>query len=78
MPLKMKVLAVFKLFCPSRTNDWRDHYQFIYRDNGVGLPQKEAPSSGLGTSIIDMMAQQLKGSLNVDSSNGVKYTLLFN
>jgi PAS domain S-box-containing protein len=51
----------------------------IYADNGVGLPQDaaEQPSGGFGLQLIEMMAQQLDASLEIDGSHGMSYTLVF-
>jgi PAS domain S-box-containing protein len=48
-------------------------------DNGSGLPEgfSRETSAGLGLNLVTILAQQLEGDLEIDSSNGVKCTLSF-
>jgi PAS domain S-box-containing protein len=54
-------------------------YRLIISDNGVGLAEgfKLADSDSLGIQLIHALTDQIDGTLNVDSSNGVKYTIDF-
>jgi len=47
-------------------------------DNGIGIPPKikfHEPST-LGLSIVDMLTQQLQGTLKLDRKNGTSFTLV--
>ncbi|HAE23176.1 MAG TPA: hypothetical protein DCG47_12775 [Spirochaetaceae bacterium] len=52
---------------------------FIYADNGTGLASDAARqgSGGFGMQLIEMMAQQLDASMELDGTQGVRYTLRF-
>jgi two-component sensor histidine kinase len=49
------------------------------RDNGVGLPPDLAPDNArsLGLRLVDMLAQQLRGKLELDRSEGTAFRLTF-
>ncbi len=52
-------------------------YSFIYRDNGCGFSQeKNKKSFGLKL-IVNLVKNELKGSLDINSSNQTQYTILF-
>ena len=53
------------------------NYCLIIEDNGPGLPE-HLPENTLGLSLISILAEQIEGNLQVESSsNGLKYTLQF-
>lgn len=52
-----------------------DIYVFEYSDNGVWLNQQS--ESGFGTTLIRIFFQQLKGTCELNTENGTKYTFTF-
>ncbi|HEY9653700.1 MAG TPA: histidine kinase dimerization/phosphoacceptor domain -containing protein, partial [Coleofasciculaceae cyanobacterium] len=55
-------------------------YRIIVRDNGIGLPlnwQSQAANT-LGLQLVQILAQQLEGTLEVNSSDGAEFRLTFN
>lgn len=52
--------------------------EFIYRDDGVGLPQQvvQGDSSGLGIVLIKNLAQQMGGAIDLLSASGFQARLL--
>jgi two-component sensor histidine kinase len=49
------------------------------RDDGAGLGDKVEldGSTGFGLRLVDMLAKQLHGSIEIDRSVGTKFTLTF-
>ena len=49
----------------------------VYGDNGIGLPESITfeTSSGFGMQLIEMLVQQLHGSLTIDRNKGTKFTI---
>jgi two-component sensor histidine kinase len=39
------------------------------RDDGVGMPADHAPPKGLGTSIVEALAKQLRATVNMADAN---------
>ena len=56
-----------------------DLYILIVSDNGVGLPEKIdfRNTKTLGLQLVNMFVQQLKGSIQLDRSNGTKFIITF-
>ena len=54
-------------------------YQLIISDNGLGLPEKIdiKNSQGLGLKLVNSLLKQLDGSINLDNSQGTKFTINF-
>jgi two-component sensor histidine kinase len=54
-------------------------YELTIADDGVGLPQGYDPlkSRSLGMTLIQGFSAQLGGELTIESSGGVKLSLLF-
>jgi two-component sensor histidine kinase/predicted hydrocarbon binding protein len=54
-------------------------YQLIFFDNGVGLPDSLNIESaeGLGMELVNTLSAQLDGKLEVDNTNGTRFTLQF-
>lgn len=44
-------------------------------DNGTGMPLDDNASKGTGSHLIQMMIQQLKGSISVEGGNGTRYRI---
>jgi len=58
--------------------DAEDHMEIKISDNGIGIPPKikvHEPAT-LGLSIVDMLTQQLQGTLKIDRKNGTSFTLV--
>lgn len=56
-----------------------NNYTLIIRDNGIGLPlnwEVESVNS-LGFRLVDILAKQLEGTLQVNSGLGTEFTLIF-
>jgi two-component sensor histidine kinase len=45
-------------------------YQFIYRDNGPGLPQNILQSNSFGLKLLKLLAEQLHGKIEFSNNNG--------
>ncbi|WP_298779889.1 sensor histidine kinase [uncultured Polaribacter sp.] len=60
--------------------DKEQQYQFIYKDNGVGMDVNlfYKSSDSLGLKLIKMFSDEIDATLNVKSENGVSYTFMFN
>ena len=54
-----------------------NNYIFVYQDNGIGIQGQTSSKNTLGLSIVDMMAQQLKGTLERNGDAGLRYELIF-
>jgi len=54
-------------------------YTLTIRDNGIGLPPNWQVSSvnSLGLKLVDILAQQLEGTLQVNSRSGTEFSLIF-
>lgn len=54
-------------------------FQFIYKDDGVGLPENynENLSQSLGLELIEMLVQQLNGSIKIENDNGARFKIEF-
>lgn len=54
-------------------------FQFIYKDNGVGLPENydENLTQSLGLELIEMLVQQLNGSMKMKNDNGAHFEIAF-
>jgi len=59
--------------------DAEEHFEIKISDDGVGIPKdvKVHEPETLGLSIVDMIAQQINGTMKVDRENGTSFTLLF-
>lgn len=49
------------------------------KDNGIGMPESIniGSSSGFGMSLIEMLVEQIKGTVQIERQNGTKFTLEF-
>jgi PAS domain S-box-containing protein len=56
-----------------------NRYNLIVQDNGVGLPKtlEITNSRSLGLQLVNILIEQIEGSLKVDLDNGVRYTIEF-
>jgi two-component sensor histidine kinase len=56
-----------------------DRYILDYRDNGVGVPAGSVleRSGSLGMQLIQGLTRQLDGTVTIDTTNGVHYTIIF-
>ena len=50
-----------------------------YEDNGIGMPEslRAENSSGFGLQLIELLVQQIQGSVTVEKNNGTIYTIEF-
>ena len=55
------------------------HYTLIIRDNGIGLPKnwEVKSANSLGLKLVDILAKQLEGTLQVNSGLGTEFNLRF-
>ncbi len=55
------------------------YYTLTIRDNGIGLPPHWEGKSGnsLGLKLVDVLAQQLEGTLQLNSGSGTEFSLRF-
>ena len=58
--------------------DTQKHFKIKISDDGIGIPKdvKIHEPATLGLSIVDMLTQQLQGTLKLDRENGTSFTLL--
>jgi len=56
-----------------------ENYVLSVEDNGPGIVESEAekPSSGLGSTIVHALVDQLDGTIHIESNNGAHVTLVF-
>lgn len=56
-----------------------DNYLLMYSDNGVGYksPKVLLESKSLGIKLINLTAKQLKGTVTIANTNGLKYEIRF-
>ncbi len=61
----------------NRTKDGK--YKLIISDNGLGFPEgvNFRKTESLGLKVVNSLTKQLRGNIELDSSNGAKYTLTF-
>ena len=52
-------------------------FTLTVQDNGRGLPEDSATSSGFGMMLVDMLTQQLGGTCSFENSSGTKCTVVF-
>ncbi len=57
-----------------------DSYVLIYSDDGVGLPKNINPrdSKKLGLMVVETLVNQLNGLMEIDRTDGTKFTIKFN
>ena len=58
------------------TKDTSGSYVLFFADNGIGF-MKENETKTFGTSLVQLLAMQLKGQVVVDSTRGTSYTISF-
>ncbi|MGE5411669.1 MAG: sensor histidine kinase, partial [Clostridiales bacterium] len=66
----------------SFTRDENNICQLIIEDDGIGLPPKvfengNALDNTLGLFLVDSLVRQIKGELNISSSNGTRFQICF-
>ena len=56
-----------------------NHYFIEVSDDGVGIPNSIDihKTDSLGLQLIDMLTEQLGGTLNLDRTKGTKFTIRF-
>lgn len=56
-----------------------NHATYIIQDNGIGIPESVdlQNTSGLGLQLINMLAEQIMGKIQIDRKNGTKFILEF-
>ncbi|WP_048815506.1 sensor histidine kinase [Methanosalsum zhilinae] len=56
-----------------------DKYLLKVTDDGIGIPDDFdiERSESLGLKLINMLVQQLQGTVNIDNSNGTSYAIIF-
>lgn len=56
-----------------------DHFQFTYKDDGIGLPDNysENLAHSLGIELIEMLVQQLNGTVNIKNDKGASFEINF-
>lgn len=56
-----------------------NNYVLTYSDNGVGIPEhiNVESTNTLGLQLIYGLAQQIKGKIELDRSEGTKFTIIF-
>lgn len=52
-------------------------YEFIYKDNGIGLPQNYLKTNKLGMRLIDIFSRQINGTYTFENNEGLMYKLNF-
>jgi PAS domain S-box-containing protein len=59
--------------------DEDSYYTLIIRDNGIGLPKnwEVKSANSLGLKLVDILAKQLEGTLQVNSGLGTEFNLKF-
>ena len=59
-------------------NSYNDEYKLIISDNGVGFQEDyKNLNTSLGLKLVNSLIQQLDGSINLDKTQGTKYTIKF-
>ena len=51
--------------------------QFVYADNGPGMPQEPTAGNGLGMTLVNALTGQLEGGIRIDNDNGIRVTITF-
>ncbi len=73
-------------FKPSKSNHLviglstsKDGCTLLVRDNGMGIPKDIdiLQSNSLGLRMVNLLARQLKGSVNIESDNGAIFSIFF-
>ncbi|MBA3682633.1 MAG: tetratricopeptide repeat protein [Bacteroidetes bacterium] len=56
-----------------------NNYRFVFSDNGIGLPEtfRKNISQSLGFEIIEMLVEQLHGTMEIVNENGVRFEIKF-
>jgi two-component sensor histidine kinase len=52
-------------------------YEYIYNDNGKGLPQNYIKANKLGMRLIDIFSRQINGTYSFENNEGLTYKLIF-
>ncbi len=57
-----------------------ERYRLVVKDDGVGIPDDVDPSNTktLGLKLVNILADQMRGKLEIDRQNGTKFELFFN
>jgi two-component sensor histidine kinase len=65
--------------CIITKSDKNKHFKIIVRDNGVGFPVDLNFSSlnSLGLQLVNVLIEQIEGTLEIDSSRGTEFTIRF-
>ncbi|HAG81320.1 MAG TPA: hypothetical protein DCL61_09125, partial [Cyanobacteria bacterium UBA12227] len=56
-----------------------DYYTIVVKDNGIGLPTNLnlKTSKSLGLQLVNVLTEQLEGTLELDCSSGTEFTIRF-
>ena len=56
-----------------------ENLKLIIEDNGVGLPEHIdfRNTESLGLQLVITLVDQLNGNIQIDNTNGTKYTIIF-
>jgi PAS domain S-box-containing protein len=54
-----------------------DQIVLIVSDNGIGIPLSDTPSGSLGLELVNLLAEQLSGSLTIHRANPTRFELRF-
>ncbi len=65
--------------CIITKSDKNNHFKIIVRDNGVGFPVdlNFRSLNSLGLQLVNVLIEQIEGSLEIDSSRGTEFTIRF-
>lgn len=54
-----------------------DQYQLMVSDDGLGITNHQINHNGLGLELVRLLVSQIKGSLEMDNSNGTSFKIKF-
>jgi len=54
-----------------------DQIHLIVSDDGIGMPRTETPSTTLGLELVNLLAEQLSGTLTIHRANPTRFELRF-
>ena len=58
----------------------KNKLKMIVSDNGIGIPDKInfRKTESLGLQLVNILVEQLRGTIKLDNTNGAKFTIVFN